>query len=215
MTRIDETEGIDRRQQIMEAALTTFSTKGFHKATNKDIALAAGGISPGLIYHYFKDKQDLLVSIIQERATILQMADHPEQLMELPPREGLTLIGNTYLAMLQVPSNRALLAVVIGEFSRFPWIGETVYRMAISKFFGVLMRYLQHQIDLGRIRPHDTSIAARSLMGMFVAHVLARDIFRQPEALETADAQVVTTAVDIFVCGLEVSQAHGCPQANK
>ena len=46
MTNNEEPENGDRRQQIIEAALKVFSTKGYHKATNKDIAQAAGGISP-------------------------------------------------------------------------------------------------------------------------------------------------------------------------
>nr|MDQ2998168.1 TetR/AcrR family transcriptional regulator [Chloroflexota bacterium] len=46
----EQPENSDRRQQIIAAALKVFSIKGFHKATNKDIAQAAGGISPGLIY---------------------------------------------------------------------------------------------------------------------------------------------------------------------
>ena len=95
MTNNEEQDNTDRRQQILEAALKVFSTKGFHKATNKDIAQAAGGISPGLIYWYFKDKEDLFFSIIRERAAIFQLADHPERLMELPPRAGLALIGRT------------------------------------------------------------------------------------------------------------------------
>src|SRR5215217_7596239 len=102
MTNNEEPENGDRRKQILEAALKVFSTKGFHKATNKDIAQAAGGISPGLIYWYFKDKEDLFLSIIRERAAIFQLADHPERLMELPPREGLALIGRTYLSIFKV-----------------------------------------------------------------------------------------------------------------
>ena len=68
----------DRRSQILEAALQVFSTKGFQKATNKDIASAAGGMSPGLIYHYFKGKEGLFISFVRERATLLQLTYHPD-----------------------------------------------------------------------------------------------------------------------------------------
>src|SRR5439155_10996650 len=122
MTNNEEPENGDRRQQIIEAALKVFSTKGFHKATNKDIAQAAGGISPGLIYWYFKDKQDLFLSIFRERAAIFDLAEHPEQLMELPVREGLTLIGQSYLAIFRVPGNAALFRMLFGEALRFPQI---------------------------------------------------------------------------------------------
>ncbi len=43
MTTNQEPETGDRRKQILEAALKVFSTKGFHKATNKDIAQAPAG----------------------------------------------------------------------------------------------------------------------------------------------------------------------------
>ena len=54
-----EVHAEERREQIIEAATFVFSRKGFQAATNKEIA-AEAGIAPGLIYHYFKDRQDLL-----------------------------------------------------------------------------------------------------------------------------------------------------------
>ena len=199
-----EQENADRRQQILEAALKVFSTKGFHKATNKDIAQAAGGISPGLIYWYFKDKEDLFLSIIRERAAIFQLADHPERLMELPPREGLALIGRTYLSIFKVPGNVAILRMLIGEAIRFPQIAEMFYKQAARRFLELLSQYLQHQVDLGRLRPHNTQIAARSFLGMFVVNVVTRELMRDPEILATTDEQLIATVLDIFLGGLEI-----------
>jgi TetR/AcrR family transcriptional repressor of mexJK operon len=206
MATNDEQETIDWRQQILEAALKVFGTKGFHKATNKDIAEAAGGISPGLIYWYFKDKQELLLSIIHERATILQLADHPEQLMELPPREALAVVARAYLSMLRSPANIAFFKIMIGEAIRFPQIGEMVYKRAAGRVIGVVSQYLQHQIDLGTLRPHDTMIATRCFLGMIIVHIMAREILRQPEAIATPDDLIVATAVDMFVRGLEAER---------
>ena len=206
MTNNEEPENADRRQQIIEAALKVFSTKGFHKATNKDIAQAAGGISPGLIYWYFKDKEDLFFSIIRERAGIFQLADHPEQLMELPPREGLALIGRTYLSVFKVPGNVALIRIMVGEAIRFPQIAEMFYKQVASRFLGLLSQYLQHQVELGRLRPHDTVISARSFLGMFVINVVTREIMRDPMALAMPDEQLIATVLDIFLGGLEVGE---------
>jgi AcrR family transcriptional regulator len=204
MTNNEEPENGDRRKQILEAALKVFSTKGFHKATNKDIAQAAGGISPGLIYWYFKDKEDLFLSIIRERAAIFQLADHPERLMELPPREGLALIGRTYLSIFKVPGNVAIIRIMVGEAIRFPQIAEMFYKQVASRFLGLLSRYLQRQIELGRLRPHDPQIGARSFLGMFVVNVVAREIMRDPSAVATPDEQLVATVLDIFLGGLEI-----------
>jgi len=54
-----------RRQQIFSTALTLFSEKGYDQASMRDIASHAG-ISLGLTYNYFKNKEALLLSIVQE-----------------------------------------------------------------------------------------------------------------------------------------------------
>lgn len=199
----EEQESGDRRQQIIEAALKVFSTKGFHKATNKDIAAAAGGISPGLIYWYFKDKQDLFLSIIRERAAFFQLADHPERINDLPPREGLAMVGRLYLSIFHIPGNIAMFRIILSEAIRFPEIGEMFYKTAGSRFLGLLSGYLQHLIDQGHLRPHDTMIAARSFLGMFVVQVLAREVMHQPEALATPDERIVEEVIAIFIRGLQ------------
>ena len=51
-----------RRQQILVAAKRVFSIKGFSKATMEDIAREAE-LSPGTLYIYFKNKEDLYASL--------------------------------------------------------------------------------------------------------------------------------------------------------
>lgn len=57
-----EREKERRRQQIIIAAKRIFSAKGFNKATMEDIAKEAE-ISPGTIYIYFKNKDELYASL--------------------------------------------------------------------------------------------------------------------------------------------------------
>ncbi len=51
-----------RRQQIIVAAKRVFSQKGFNKATMEDIA-AEAELSPGTLYLYFKNKEELYASL--------------------------------------------------------------------------------------------------------------------------------------------------------
>jgi AcrR family transcriptional regulator len=57
-----EREKERRRQQIMVAAKRVFSDKGFNKATMEDIAQEAE-LSPGTLYLYFKNKEELYASL--------------------------------------------------------------------------------------------------------------------------------------------------------
>jgi AcrR family transcriptional regulator len=49
-----------RRAQIVAGAVELFSEQGYYKTTVQDVAKRAG-VSPGLIYQYVRDKEDLLL----------------------------------------------------------------------------------------------------------------------------------------------------------
>lgn len=74
----------DKRFLITEAAVEVFAKKGFHQARVSDIARKAG-VADGTIYLYFKNKEDLLLSIFEEKmdellgglADALEGADEP------------------------------------------------------------------------------------------------------------------------------------------
>lgn len=51
-----------RRKQILDAAASVFSKKGFGSARMEDIAVKAG-ISKGLVYEYFKNKDELFFAL--------------------------------------------------------------------------------------------------------------------------------------------------------
>ncbi len=53
-----------RRTQFVRTAITLFSRKGYHATTVKEIAEATG-VSPGLIYQYVTDKEDILFLALQ------------------------------------------------------------------------------------------------------------------------------------------------------
>jgi AcrR family transcriptional regulator len=58
-----------RREEIITAARDLFSHKGFHGTSVPDIARAAG-ISTGLIYHIFSNKDDILLACCEEVAAL-------------------------------------------------------------------------------------------------------------------------------------------------
>ncbi len=105
----DEQDFEGRRQQIIDGALQVFASKGFEKATNKDIAAASGIGSPGLIYHYFKDKSDLFRQVVEQRLPVLQLLTNSEEIMTKPPQGALTLFGMVFLKVAENPTSIALM----------------------------------------------------------------------------------------------------------
>jgi len=54
-----------RKRQITRAAYEIIAEKGYYNFTMMDIAKRAG-VSSGLIHHYFKDKENMLVTLLRE-----------------------------------------------------------------------------------------------------------------------------------------------------
>ena len=55
----------EKRQQIMKTAIELFIKKGYKMVTTREIA-AEAGVSKGILYHYFKNKDDLFEQTICE-----------------------------------------------------------------------------------------------------------------------------------------------------
>ncbi len=65
-TDVENTELVERRRaQIVTAATELFADNGFYRTTVKEIAKLAG-ISPGLVYLYVREKEDILLLVLQQ-----------------------------------------------------------------------------------------------------------------------------------------------------
>ena len=62
--------GSDRRRQILDAAVKVFARRGFNQCRVADIADEAG-VAYGLLYHYFRSKDEVLSTLFSERWDLL------------------------------------------------------------------------------------------------------------------------------------------------
>jgi len=74
---------VDKRRQILDAAIRVFARQGFYATRVSDIADEAG-VAYGLVYHYFKSKDEVLNELFTERWSLLLAA------IEEADREGVS-----------------------------------------------------------------------------------------------------------------------------
>lgn len=74
----------------------------------------------------------------------------------------------------------------------------------VLKFFNI---YLERQIELGRIKPHDPQSGARSFFGMLIIYILNREVFTHLEENLPEKEQYVKDVVGIFLDGLRERSA--------
>ena len=109
----------DKRQRIIDAAVEVFADKGFFGAKVSEVADRAG-VADGTIYLYFKSKDDILISLFEEKMAqiierltgILAGIDDPEAKMRVYIAEHLKLVS-------EQPHLMQVLTVELRQSARF------------------------------------------------------------------------------------------------
>jgi TetR/AcrR family transcriptional regulator, fatty acid metabolism regulator protein len=109
----------EKRHAILHGAVRVFAEKGFFNATVAEIARAAG-VADGTIYLYFKSKDELLLSIFDEK--MLALCAAAREAIDAAPSasEALRRVAALHLAAVEAnPSVAAVLIVELRQSSAF------------------------------------------------------------------------------------------------
>ena len=105
----------DKRRLILDAAVRVFARQGFHSTRVSDIADEAG-VAYGLVYHYFKSKDEVLNELFKERWSLLLAAIDETDTSSSTPREKLDAIAGFVLE--SYAHDPDLMKVIIVEVTR-------------------------------------------------------------------------------------------------
>src|SRR5690242_19622092 len=83
---------VDKRRQILDAAVRVFARQGFHACRVSDIADEAG-VAYGLVYHYFKSKDEVLNELFTARWSLLLAAIEEVDGQPIGAREKLDVVA--------------------------------------------------------------------------------------------------------------------------
>jgi AcrR family transcriptional regulator len=168
-----QTQAEERRLQILDTALTTFSARGFNGTSIKNIAEAAG-ISQGLMYHYFRSKEDLLESTVEHYSFVPQLQHMLEGARKRPINEVFVEIAIEFLEMLD---NRAkIIKLFMQAVDTNPMV-KNAWASLVHRGVSLIDEYLQSQIASGELKSHNTEITARCLFGILFTYHFTSDVF--------------------------------------
>jgi TetR/AcrR family transcriptional regulator, fatty acid metabolism regulator protein len=106
---------IDRRRQILDAAIRVFARQGFHACRVSDIAREAG-VAYGLVYHYFDSKDQVLNELFVERWSLLLQAIEEVDSRPIAPRAKLDAVAGFIIDSYR--HDPELMKVIIVEVTR-------------------------------------------------------------------------------------------------
>jgi AcrR family transcriptional regulator len=166
-----------RRAQIIDAAARVFAEKGFHRATTREIASAAG-VSEGTIYNYFDSKADLLIGIMARLAELEQLDVELTQVLQGDVKDFMIAISRHRLARVQ--RGQELLQAVLPEVLVDPELRQRFYRQYVLRIATLMEQYVQARIELGHVRPVDVPLAVRVVQGAFIGLLILRMLGDEP-----------------------------------
>jgi AcrR family transcriptional regulator len=105
----------DKRRIILDAAVRVFARQGFNGCRVSDIADEAG-VAYGLVYHYFRSKDEVLDTLFLERWNILLEAIRETDRQDISPREKLHQIASFIVDSYR--HDPELMKVIIVEVTR-------------------------------------------------------------------------------------------------
>ena len=188
----------DKRRQLLDAAVRVFARKGFHASRVGDIAEEAG-VAHGLLYHYFKSKDEVLQAVFHENWSLLVARIESVEETDEPAADQLRHISAIVLrTWLHLPD---VVRVVIQEFGRSPELAERIGELALP--IDALQRVIARGVESGEFRKDiDPTFAATVVYGSIDELLTGWVLGRLPSGEEDV-AKAEQTLVEIILVGLQ------------
>lgn len=188
-----------RRSQILDAALRCWIDRGFTETPVEAIAREAG-LGKGTLYLYFQSKDAMLRGVFEQYSLLPDAAELTEALRDTSPLSAIPKIVD--VLWLRLRERAPLVGVLMRELAGRPddarRFVETVMVPVTALFAGWLDRFVSD----GVLRPLDTTVAARALIGMLLVFVLSQEVFGGALVQPIADGAITETVSSLFLRGV-------------
>jgi TetR/AcrR family transcriptional regulator, fatty acid metabolism regulator protein len=185
----------DKRRLILDAAVRVFARKGYHTSRVGDIAEEAG-VAHGLLYHYFRSKEELLETIFRE--TWRDVLDAVRAVEETDESARERLAGVAKILLRAWRRDPDLVRVLVREVTRGSRLQQRI--VEIDQAFAGLERIIARGQEEGEFR---SDVDPRMVSYVFygaLEEILTGWVLGQ---LEDGDEQIAAaeqTVIEV-VCG--------------
>jgi len=178
-----------------------FAEKGYERATNKDIARMAG-ITPGLIYHYFKSKQDVLKEAIEKYSPLTVIRSLTPEMLELPVETFLRMMLEELLSVLESERFGRLMRVFLPAAIHGGGTTPILFS-AMREATAMLQGYFTRKMESGELRKADPGLTTHLFLGGVMDLTLRRQVTRDPSVSGYTREQIVSAVLDLTLRGLK------------
>jgi AcrR family transcriptional regulator len=190
----------DRPQEITAAAFEAFTEHGFAATRVDDVAKRAG-VSKGLLYLYFKTKEELFKAVV--RSVVVRRVDRLILEVEKTQLSSEEFIRGPLLSFLcKIPGSPVAVVVrlLISEGPRYPELVDYYYENVVAKGLAAISGFLTRGVEKGEFRQS----AAIELPHLVLAPVMLSVIWGitfKNRALDTD--KLIATQIDMLLAHIK------------
>jgi TetR/AcrR family fatty acid metabolism transcriptional regulator len=191
---------VDKRRNILDAAIRVFARQGFHSTRVSDIADEAG-VAYGLVYHYFSSKEEVLNELFGERWSLLLAAIEEADAGDETPRAKLAAVAGFIVDSYQ--HDPELMKVIIVEVTRAANSFGRTHLPEIRRAYDSITKIVAEGQEAGAFRADiDPAFASMSFYGA-IEQLLSGWIFELIPATDADFDQAKELVVATICDGLE------------
>jgi AcrR family transcriptional regulator len=187
-----------RRHQILDGATKVFAEKGFHGATVRDVARAAG-VADGTIYNYFANKNALVLGILDR----LTATPTQESQFESAAAMGIEAWSQVYIqqrAQMMGPESDQILQAILPEVLTNAEVRQSYVQQVIEPAAVMAEKFFRQWVAEGKVNDFDPALALRAISGLFLGLTMLRLIGDEP--VQTRWDEMAVVANQLVLHGL-------------
>lgn len=185
-----------RQTQILAAAESVFSAKGYHGATTREIA-AAADVSEGTLYNYFANKRALFIGVMLSRTDELISAIAGVQADSVEGAMAELLAGQ----FTRMRTHRHF-RLFLQEARLDPALNRALVQEVLPRISQEVERLMAALMAAGVMRRMDSEVANWTLIGAVVGLALFSDLGAAPALAAISPQALAEQVSDIFINGL-------------
>jgi len=199
-SRTRRVRGEVRKAEIIEAAASLFSEKGFNGTKTREIASSAG-VSEALIFKHFPSKKDLYAAILAEESPVPRLIAQIKELSQ--QRKDVEVFRVIAETIVKGSPDSELMRLILFSALENHELSDMFFKNHIRVFYDILAGYIRQRIKEKAFRQVSPLIAARGFMGMLIYHRLLTILFGAH--LPNNPKEIAETFVSIMMGGVQTS----------
>lgn len=148
----------DRKEQILNVAVSVFSKNGYYKTTTAMIAKEAGVTQP-YIFHFFKSKEELFMKVLDRAAGRIYETFSQT---DAPPSELMSTMGSGFRRIIETHREEVLMVMQAHA------VAEPAIREHIRAKFQFMHKHLIEKFKAAGIPDAETAVSHFFGMGFLI-----------------------------------------------